>query len=728
MPKVSPIQNNFNAGEFSPLLYGRVDIEKYKSALKTCLNHVLYVQGGATRRPGTYFVAEVKDSSKATRVVRFEFSVTQAYIIEFGDHYCRFYKDHGQIQVSGVAAWSGATNYVVGDLAEQAGVNYYCKVAHVNQAPPNATYWHALTGTIFEIPTPYDEADIFELKFTQSADVLYIAHPGYAPRKLSRTGHTAWTLTEIDFLDGPYLNTNATATTLTLSGTTGSVTVTASAAAGINDGQGFLSSDVGRLIRWKDPAGNWTWLEITAWTSATVVTATIRGANASGTTATVNWRLGLWSAYTGYPGAVSFYEDRLFWGGSSAYPTRIDGSKSGDYENMEPTAEDGSVADDNAVAFSLNANEVNVIRWLMEDEKGLLAGTVGGEWLVRPSAASEALSPTNVSAKKSTAYGSANCAPVRAGRATLFVQRHRRKIRELAYLFEVDGFRAPDLTVLSEHITSSGIKEIAYQQEPQSIVWAVRNDGVLAGLTYERDQEVVGWHRHTLGGSFGTGSAVAESAACIPAPDGTRDEAWLVVKRTINGTTVRYIEYMTKLFDDDDAQEDAFFVDCGLTYDGAAVTTIAGLDHLEGETVAVLADGATHPDCAVASGQITLDRPASVVQAGLAYRSDGQMLRLDAGAADGTAQGKLQRAHLATFRLHNAAGLLVGRDFDNLDAIPFRDSEDDTGAAVPLFTGDKEVSWDGDYTTENYFCWRVEQPVPCTVLAVMPQLHTQDRG
>lgn len=760
MPKVSPIQQSFNAGEVSPLLAARTDIAKYKNALKTSINGIPLVQGGWTRRPGAPFVGECKNHSEQCYLYSFEFSVTQAYMLVFGPSYIRFIRNNALITLTGqsitgitkanpaVLTYSGSDTYANGDRVAISGVvgmtqvnNREFAVANVDTGANtfelsgvNSTAYDTYTsgGTvaeIYEIASPYIEADLFELKFTQSADVLYITHPSYAPRKLTRTGHTSWTLSEIDFLDGPYLNTNTTATTLTLGGTTGSVSVTASAATGINGGSGFLTTDVGRLIRWKDPANNWTWLEITARTNATLVTATIRGPDASATTATVNWRMGVWSDTTGYPAAVTFFEDRLFFGGSTSYPQRIDGSKSGDYENFAPTAAGGTVADDNAVAFTLNSNDVNVIRWMLDDEKGLLIGTVGGEWIVRPSTQSEALSPTNITAKQSTTYGSANLPAIKAGKASLFVQRAGRKLRELAYVFEADGFRAPDMTVLSEHITRGGIVDMAYQKEPQSLMWLVRADGVLVSFTYEREQDVLGWGRHVMGGEFGSGDAVVESVACIPSSDGSRDDLFLVVKRTINSGTKRYIEYVSRLWGEEIDQEDALFLDSNLTYDGAATTTITGLWHLEGQEVSVLVDGATHPNKTVSNGKITLDREGQVVQVGLGYNSDGQMLRIEAGAADGTAQGKLQRNHRVIVRVWETLGVKLGYEFSDTTMYrpPMRSSADPVDTAVPLFTGDVEMQWEGNYLTENYVCWRFDQPLPGTILAVMPQMHTQDR-
>lgn len=674
MPKASPIKESFNAGEFSPLMAARVRFDKYPNALKTCLNMVPLVQGGVTKRPGTYFVSEVKDSSKKTRLVAFEFSTTQAYVLEFGNLYMRVYKDHGQV-LSGMAA--------------------------------------------YELVTPYAEADLFQLKFTQSADVLYVAHPSYAPRKITRTGHAAWTISTISFKDGPYLNLNTTTTTFTPSATSGSVTITASA-------NTFASTDVGRVIRIKH-SSTWGWATITAYTSATQVTATT-GSNFGATTASADWRLGLWSATTGYPSCVTFFEDRLFWAGSTAAPQRLDGSRTGDYENFAPSAADGTVAADHAVSFTLNSSDVNVIRWLVDDERGLFAGTVKGEWIVRPSSSSEALSPTNISAKRSTSNGSANLQPVRTGKAPVYVQRAGRKVRALQYVFELDGFHSPNLTRYADHITESGLVGMDFQSEPYPILWTVRTDGVVAALTIENDEDVMGWHRHLLGGVFGSGSAVVESVACIPTPDGTSEEAWFVVKRTINGSTKRYVEYLKPFWDGTAAQEDAFFVDCGLTYDGAAATVMSGLDHLEGQTVTILADGASHPNKTVSGGAVTLDRSASVVHIGLGYNADAETLNLEAGAIDGTAQGKTKRVHSVVYRFFDTLGVKHGPSSDRLSPLQFRSASDSMGSAPPLYTGDMGEGFEGDYDSSARIFVRSYQPFPMTLLAVMPQVVTNDDG
>jgi hypothetical protein len=269
-----------------------------------------------------------------------------------------------------------------------------------------------------------------------------------------------------------------------------------------------------------------------------------------------------------------------------------------------------------------------------------------------------------------------------------------------------------------------GIKEMAYTQQPYPIVWSVRGDGVLLGMSYARDSDVIGWHQHVLGGT----DAEVESICAVPSADQTADTLWLSVKRTIDGVTARHVEYMTPFWEEGDALADSFFVDAGLqTTFGSPVTSVSGLFHLEGETVAILADGATHPDKVVSNGAITLDREATTVTVGLSYAADGRTLRAEAGAADGTAQGKTKRLHRTTFRFWDTLGWKYGRDFDDLFDDFFRSGGDPMDSPPPIFTGDKSVNWPGGYDREGYVVFRHDQPLPATLVAIMPQLITQDR-
>ncbi len=908
MPKVSPIQSDFSGGEFSPLLEGKVESDRYKKSLKKCLNYIPTVQGPLTRRPGTKYVFNTKDNGIA-RLQAFEFSTEQAYMIEFGDEYIRFFKDYANITMTAqnitaitkanpaVVTYTGSDTFANGDriiIENVLGMtqvnNREFEVANVSTGSNtfellgvNSTGYDTYTsgGTaaeIYEIESVFEDTDVFDLKFVQSADVLYMVHPDFKPKKLIRHDHNDWELKDLDLVDGPYLKTNITQTTFTPGAATGNGvtvlvgpdrTITGAAsngapnliritavAHGFDDGELvfisgvtgtteangewninfitadtfdlvgsvfanaysangdawpsiFVASDVDRLIRVKE-GSHWGWAKIITVVSVKEITVDIYE-TWTNTNAKEDWRLGTYSETTGYPTAITFHEDRLMLGGPPGSPQSQDGSESGDYESFSPTEFDNSVKASNAISFKFSADGVNAVHWMASDEKGLLSGTVAGEWNTRPSSQAEALSPTNINAKRSTTWGSEDVQPVQAGKATIFIQRAGRKVRELNYYYDVDGFRASDLTQLAEHVTQSGIKQIAYQKEPQPIIWCVRNDGVLAAMTYDRDLDALraGWHRHIIGGvSDASGSqAVVESVQVIPSSDGFRQDAWIVVKRFVNGAVKRHIEYITKLFEDTDPQRDAFFVDAGLTYDnpvaitgiskastavvtasghglsngdkilivdvlgmtqvntntylvagvsGATfqltsltavainstaystyvsggyvrklITTVSGFNHLEGQTVDILADGAVQPAQVVTAGKITLVEPAATIHIGYGYNSDGQLLRFEAGAADGTAMGKTRRTHRVGLLLHRSLGIKIGYGFDSLDTITFRKTSDLLSRAVPLFSGIISENTDSDYDTENNFCFRQDQPLPSTILAIMPQMVTQDRG
>jgi len=667
MPRTTLALTSFVSGELGAKLDGRTDFAKYNTGAKTLENFLIHPQGSATRRVGTQFIAEVKDSTKKTRLIPFEFSTVQTYVLEFGNQYMRVYKDKGQVQ-------SG--------------------------------------GSAFELATPYLEAELFDIKFAQSADVLFICHPNHSARKLSRTGHTSWTLTEIDFTDGPYLSPNATSTTLTPSGTTGSVNITASAST-------FVATDVGRLVSFNSGRA-----KITGFTSATVVAATTQ-VDFADTSAKTDWKLGAFSGTTGHPSCVSFFEQRLVFAGTLSEPQTLYFSKSGDYENMTT----GTNADD-AMVYTIASNQVNRIRYL-KSVRTLLVGTSGGEFTVSADGTDAAITPTNIVIKKQSSYGTANVDAQPAGNSILFLQKAKRKIRELSYNFDTDGYVAPDLTILNDIVTKSGINEMAYQQEPDSILWCVRDDGILAGLTYQRSEAVIAWHRHKLGGTFGTGSTatgygVVESVASISGQL-TEDDFYVIVKRTINGATKRYVEAFAPFdFDETDAT-DFRFADSHLTYSGSATTTLSGLAHLEGQTVSVLADGATHADKVVSSGQISLDRSTTKAVVGLAYDSVLQTMRVEGGAAEGTSQGKTKRISKVVLRLFETVGVKVGPSLSNLETVPFRTTSSQMNNPVDtLLAGDKEIEFRDDYNTDGFIFVKQDQPLPLSVLAIYPTVVTSD--
>jgi hypothetical protein len=743
MARVAAQLTNFTAGELSPRLDGRNDLAKYSAGCATVENMVIYPHGAAARRPGTQYVASVKTQSAKTRLIPFEFSTEQTYVLEFGNQYIRFYRNNGQILSS---------------------------------------------GNPYEISTPYLTTELFDIKFAQSADVMYITHPNHQTRKLSRTGHTSWSLTAVEFTNGPFLDTNFSTTTLTpaSAGVGTGVNVTASAVTGINGGSGFLTTDVGRQIRIGDGYGI-----ITARTNTTVVVVTVNTAFANAN-ANTDWSLGAFSTTTGFPSCVSFFEQRLVFAASINNPQTVYFSKSGDYENMDANI-GGTIADDDAIIYTIASNQVNAIRFLTS-ARTLIIGTAGGEFVVSGGGDNNSVTPTNIMIKKQSNHGAANVDAISVGNATLFLQRAKRKIRELAYNFDVDGYIAPDLTILAEHITEGNIVEMAYQEEPLAIIWCVRGDGQLIALTYQREQEVVAWHRHIIGGSFGTGNAVVESVAVIPTED-SEYELYMIVKRTINGATTRYVEHL-QTFDFDQTDNTSFnyldsqlglsnpqttltaginatattiplasvtnFSSAGkikiggeiIAYTGISslnltgctrgsdITTatshssgdtvkevvkiLAGLNHLEGQTVSILVDGATHPNKVVASNSITLDRFGTDVKIGLGFTSILKTMRIDAGSQDGTSQGKTKRIFEVTARLFETVGVEVGPDLDNMERVPFRTSADPMDQGIPPFTGDKQVEFRGNYDTDGFMIVRQTQPLPLTILSLYPRLITND--
>ena len=824
MVKFTKAFTNFTAGEITPKLLGRTDIAKYENGAETVENFLVEPHGGLTRRPGTRFVAEVKTSANQVRLIPFEFNVEQAYVLEFGPSYFRIYKDGGQVTSSGSAV---------------------------------------------EVATPYAAGDLTSLKFAQSADVMYVVSPSHNVRKITRTSHTAWTITEVNLARGPFLDQNITTTTLTSSARTGSVNITASA-------DTFVSTDVGRLVKINEG-----FVKLTGFTNATTVAGTVQtledgrsellpsytastisfhegdpdstglehndriqdtafafidqgfevgqtivvsgtssnnstagykivevsdstliltpgndlAAESAGSSFTVegkleaddNWALGAFSETTGYPRAVAFYEQRLVFAGTSEQPQTLFFSQSGDFENFE-----ADVEDDDAMVYTIGSNEVNVIRFL-SSTRNLIVGTSGGEFVVRASGTDEPITPTQIQIKQQTNHGSADHVPAQVGNTVLFLQRAKRKLRELQFNFDVDGYVATDLTIINEHITKGGLTELAHQQEPHGILWGVRADGQLVCMTYKREEQVVAWSRQVLGGAFGTGDAVVESVAIIPG-DLDEDQVWVAVKRTVNGATKRYVEFIRD-FEFGTDVSDAIFVDSSLTFtgvtstlagdeaadqttitladassfssagaikigsevitytgkssndltgctrgvvgaaaahaSGATVTqaaiSLSGLSHLEGQTVSILGDGATHPNKTVSSGAVTLDRYVTKAHAGLSYNSTLKTLRVEGGSQQGTAQGKIKRINEIVVRLLNTVGLQVGKDVSNLDIVPFRSSADKMDEPIALFTGDKEIEFDGEFDSDGQLVVRQDQPLPMTVLAVYATLHTFDQ-
>ena len=668
MARSAPAFSSFTAGEVSPRMEGRVTLETYREGLADMTNLLVMPQGGVTRRPGTEYLGEIKNSAQSARLIPFQFKTTDTYILEFGDQVMRVFRnglqvidatdktitgvtqaDPGVITSNSHGFSNGDEIYIdsVAGMTELNGRN--CRVANATTNTFTLTnlfgdaidttdftaYTSGGTATeIYNIATPYAVADLPALRFVQSADTMFIVHPSYAIRTLTRSADNNWTFA-----------------TPTITGT-------------------------------PDPALN---------------------------TGTDN-----------YPSVVTFFEQRLVYGATNNNPQTLWFSKNGDYSNF--TA--GTGADD-ALIYTIASNQVNAIRYLSAT-RVLTIGTTGGEYVLTATSDGP-ITPTTTLIRKYSNYGSAAIEPVQVADVTLFVQRGGRKVREFRYVGDINvaAYQAPDITIVAEHITAGGLSAFAYQQEPDGVIWAIRADGSLIGVTYRREEEVVAWHKHVIGGEFDGGQAIVESIATLPSDTG-EDELYMIVKRTINGVTKRYVELM-RPFDFGGVTTGAFFVDSGLRYDGSAIGSLKGLYHLEGETVTVLANGASHPDRVVADGGVSLAYSSTTAAIGYGYTSSMQTMRIESGSADGTSQGKPKRIHAITLRLHETVGIEVGNSPSENDRIFFRDSSMAMDQAVPLFTGDKDIEFPGGYDEDDRLYIRQTQPLPMSVLALFPRMNTFDK-
>lgn len=653
MPRITQGFTSFTRGVLSPLALARTDYQGYFDGASILKNFLVRIQGPISRRPGTMFVSMSKSGS-SIRAIPFEFSTEQAYVLEFGNHYMRVYKDKGQVE----------------------------------SAP----------GVPYEIVTPYSSVEIWDLQYTQSADTVYITHPDHPPYTLTRIDHTAWIMSGVSTEYGPALDTPANPPTLTASNTAvGTRTITSSTSL-------FDALHIGSCWRW-DMSGTSGYFVITGFTSATAVTAEVKHAlnNATSTT----WGEAAWSDYNGWPYCAKFHEERLFFGGNDNKPTTIWGSMIGQYKNF-------FTGEDSSHGLALETQNLNAIRW-MESTDDLIIGTTGG--VLKVEGANGGPLTYESTCKTQSRKGSADIMAEIVGESILYVSRSGRKVHELAYSLERDGYVAPNRTVVAEHVTRSKVVDIAYQSEPDSILWCVLGNGKLAAFTYEPDEKILAWSGpHETEGYF-------RSVCVIPGSE--EDEVWFTVER--NGGWM--MEYMTTTHWD--SIYDCFFVDSGLSRTGAGTTTLSilGLDHLSGCTVDILVDGTVHPRRVVnASGGVSLEYSGTTIHAGLPYTSIYRSVNLEGGSNEGTAVGKIKRITKLALRLHNTVGGKIGFDDAMLTDIPYRQE----GVSLydrptDPFSGDKILPFKSGYGSEAYVEVVQDKPLPMTILAVLPTYVVRDR-
>lgn len=910
------VQESFTGGELSPELHARTSLAKYETGLALAKNTIIKAHGGAVNRPGTQFIGEIQDSDVKGRIIGFSFNTDQTYALEFGNQKLRVVKDaayvleanktitaitqanpavvtsnsHGfsngdEIYVSSVVGMTqlNGKNFLVSSVTTNTFALQSLAGVNINSTGYTAYGSAGTAARIFTLATPYITADLPSLKFTQSADVLTITHRNYAVRDLTRTGHSNWTISEVNFTP-----TQTWPTGLSVSAsTTGSVvyqyqvtafneengeeslpganttakTITAitkadpavvtSSSHGFSDGDEVVITAVAGMTevngrRFKvankttntfqldgEDSSNYTTYASGGSASLTYFKVTNGAATADnvitwaaaadadsysiykydnglygyiGTTEELTFTDDNIAAtltdtppkernpfHTDYPSTVTFFEQRKVYANTTLKPQTIFMSQSANYNNMTFSS---PRKDDDSITRTIAAREVNEIRHLIP-MSDLLCMTVGGEWRLF-AGSNGVITPTSIIVKPQETHGCSDVRPLTVGGSVLYIQAQGNKVRDLQYKLESDMYSGSDLSILSEHFFDGHtLVDWCYAEIPFSVIWAVRDDGVLLGLTYLREHEVWAWHQHELSGGL------VESICSIV--EGNEDAVYMTVKRTINGRTVRFVERLhTRQFDE---ISDAFFVDCGLTYDdpktitaitkanpavvtsashgfsngdvvdisglkavyngvgvqtggmselngngyivagvttntfqvtdsdGAnvnstsfatyvagqgkvrkAITTITGLDHLEGESVYALANGDVNTGLTVSGGSVTLPNSASRVHIGYPYFADIQTLRPEVKSQNRpTVVGKKRKVSDVNMRVIDTRGLQAGPDADNL--------KEAQQGMVDITTGDIAMTIRPTWSKEGTIYVRQANPLPMEVIAISAEIE-----
>ena len=814
MPVTRTFKQAFSGGEISPEMFGRISDTKFQQGAAIMRNFVAKPQGPAQNRPGFAFVREVKDSTKSTRLLPFTFNTTQTMILEFGEQYFRFHTQGQTLFYNDGAAWNSGTNYVVGDIALYNGVNYYAKTAHSNSQPPNATNWYPLptNPNIYEIPHSYAEADLFDVHYVQSADVLTLVHPLHPPKELRRLGATKWELKLIDFgspiaaptgvsvtaylppststnadtkLDHNYVVTAVKANLIDESNQ--SSTATAQNNIFVTGAKNTITwnavTGASRYRVYKDQGGIFGFIGET--TTTTIVDDNIAPDFSRTPPIHENDFVGTGN----YPGAVSYFEQRRVFAGTNNAPQSIWMTKSGTESNMSFGL---PIRDDDRIEFRVAAREANTIRHIVPLTQLLLL-TGSAEWRVT-SVNSDAITPTSISVKPQSYVGANNSQPVIVNNSLVYGAARGGHVRELGYNWQANGFITGDLSLRAPHLFDNfTILDMSLAKAPIPVVWMVSSNGKLLGLTYVPEQQIGAWHQHDTDGLF-------ESVACVS--EGDDDVTYCVIKRIIDGDVVRYVERMgTRLFA---TQRDSFFVDAGSTYNGTNTDTnrtvtisggtnytkgetvtvtvnynlfnappsvadkndaivivdgttlyrltilgtssqtvatakldkdlpvslrntgitsyevardkISGLDYLEGKTLNILADGAVHPQRVVSSGEISLERAASVVHLGLPYESDLNTLPL-ALQIEALGQGRVKNLNHVWLRVLESSGIFAGPSADKLVEAKQRTTEP-YGTPPNLKTQDIKIMLTPQWQDNGQLFVRQTDPLPLTVVGL----------
>ena len=750
MARVNLIQTSFNGGELSPRVLGNTEIDRYAKGLRQCRNAYPTMHGGVKRRPGfRYTLPAINNSPGGSLLVPFVQGRAQAWMLEFGDGITG-----GEIRVYNADGTS--------------------------------------TGIV--LASPYSASLLDQLDWAQSDSTLYLFFPFLPVHRLQRLAGGQWVLSELDLIQPPFseggfretpfatlsastVGTGRTVTALanvflaadvgrglvadsggiaviTAVGSATSATVTINrvfAGTSLSPGQwalegspqatctpsadgplgatitltldadGWRNTDPGAIVRI-----NGGLVRIATYTDALTVSGVIVRELAATVAAPPNaWSLepAVWGG-NDYPRTGTVYQQRLIVAGSRRFPRTVWGSVIGEPGNFEL-----GTTDDAAFAFTIDSDEASPIAYI-SGTRSLAVFTESGEYSMR-SGVEKPITPTNVRIEQESGHGCAQVRPMTVGSGeTAFIQRAGRKVRSYGYRYDFDRFVSLDLSVLAEHITASGVRSMAYTDEPDQVLWMVRNDGKLASCTIDRDQQpsVIAWALHETDGTV-------ESVASIP--NGEVDQLWAIVRRDRLGAQVRYVERLDAGIQPfhPSANNPAIYgatADSCIVLDSpdpAAPLTTFSVPHLAGRTAQVLGDGSNRGVVTVAAdGSFTLARAAARVVVGLPFTSRITLLTPEYGLGNGTAQAQPARSARLDMRFLDTLGATVENTHGQQQLVPFQRFDVQTFDRAPaLYTGWVGVSmlgWDRDDVDISIL---QTDPYPMHLLSVVRR-HTANGG
>lgn len=758
---VRSLIRSFSGGEVSPEIYGRIDLAKYQIGLAKCRNFIVLPHGPAINRSGTQYVIEVKDSTKPVRVIPFSYSSNLTYILEVGHLYIRFHTAGGtlleaaqnitSISLANPGVFTiNAHGYSNGQWLFLSGIGgmtalngRFVKIANATTntftvtdltgSAINTTTFTPYTGggtaaRVYEIASPYDTTQIslFDIHFVQSNNKLTLVHASYPQQELVRISSTNWTLSAPTFNPSIAAPSGVAAAPATGSGST-TYTYGVTAIDGTTFDESFISSTASCTNN-LNTAGNSnqvTWSAVAGAIRYNVYKSRSGLMSFAGQTpslsfiddnilpdpATVPATQGpQFSSVGTYPAAVNYFEQRRVFAGTVNSPQTVYMTRSATESNMAASL---PTRDNDAIAFKIAAKDSNPIRHVVPIDDLILL-TAGGVWKIE-AVGSDALTPTSISVRAVASPGATMVQPVVVGKYILHVIPGGH-IQEVAFSWQVNGYDVDDKSIMAQHLFDNyDVVDIAYSYAPFRVLWGVRSDGILLGLTYLPKQEVLGWHWHDTTGKFESVASVLENGVDAP---------YFVVNRTIGNRTVRYIERLKERRASTLAQ--TFIVDAGLQYSGTPVNSVTGLYHLEGMTVSILADGAVMPQRTVSNGTVTLPTgvTASVINAGLPITADLQTLPLTY-EGQGFGEGILKNVDRVHLRVVSSSGILAGPDFNNLTAYKQRTSEPYGSPPNPV-TGTVQVDVTPSWSTEGQVCVRQTDPLPLTIAALVLEFGTGD--